>query len=108
MIDLAARLGRVRRTPFSVDAPLLICQGRQRRGALILDAVSGLREVSFDPAATLPGADGRNPLFRGLAHDGALTLLMLDLDQVLSLDPAPGRRAVEAFVIAEERHAGHE
>ncbi|GAB6042713.1 chemotaxis protein CheW [Endothiovibrio diazotrophicus] len=99
VIDLALRLGAAPGARHDLDTPLLLCRRGALAGALLVERVEGLREQVV--AVAEGGGARNNPLFRGSYRDPRGTLLMLELEQALSLAVEDRTRPVEAFLLAD-------
>ena len=102
LIDLSMRLGRLCDTPYGLDTPMVICRHGERAGALVVERVTGLVEARGRRRGE-PWRGAENPLFRAAYDHQGHSLLELDLERALSLEPGDGARPVEAWLMGEAR-----
>ncbi len=86
VIDLARRLGIARAAPYTLDTPLLVCRRQGRVGALAVDQVLGVSEVTEHDAQLADLFAGGLPAFIAAVRTPQGVVLKLDLVRILDID----------------------
>jgi len=101
VVDLALRLGVVPDAPHALDAAVLLCRRGPLVGGLLVERVLGICAGSRLGEADMAVSPEAYPLFRGMVRDGAVSLLMIELAQILAVAPVHSAYPVEAYLLGE-------
>lgn len=93
VIDLALRLGLTRAEKYSLLTPIIICNDTSHEVGIIVDEILGLTIVDKTALQMQNSFSDPESLFRAVVSLDAKLALVLNMQQILSIDVTPGNKA---------------